>query len=61
MDLRRLAERPLPDQAFFLNVVIGMAKDAGYTDPEQFIRVVRFAWPHVKEPKLFNFESRREG
>lgn len=44
-----LAERPLPDQSFFLGVVIGMAMDGGYS-LKKFVENVSLAWPHVKAP-----------
>lgn len=44
-----LALRPLPEQATFLGIIVGMAKDAGYSR-DRFISAVKLAWPHVKVP-----------
>lgn len=47
--MKPIAERPLPDQTEFLGVVVGMAKDAGYT-LTGFCELIKVCWPYVKPP-----------
>ena len=50
IEYKPIAQRPLPQQAEFLGVVVGMAKDAGYT-LDMFLSCVKMTWPHVKAPQ----------
>jgi len=40
--------RDINFRAYFMGVLIGMAKSAGYTKT-QFLREVRVCWQHVKD------------